>query len=287
MLLAAFCLMGWTSWKVARALGAPAWGFQPPVMAAAQHSPQDVIGDLGGMPVKISRFVAEYVEYEGDPGWSGPRKGPPPERTFASRLMSFGFEVRYPDMAMLNTKAMWDDKRSYNIYNTPWISVGITTGPHYPGRGFMNRPHVSNGQLKDSYWWNSYAELKPRRFGLTEYRLSGKDPRTGQPARDARDADVIYLYRDRTGEVTTQIICRNVPHEAAPCTQTWDMGRHGVDAEVRLLYRRGLMEHWHELQHKVTQVILGFRADSPNGVDDDFATKKKLSPTDFSHLQEK
>ncbi len=285
LLLASFCLIAWTSWKLARALGAFAWGFQPPAMAAAQHSTQDVIGDLGGMPVKISRFVAEYVEYEGDPGWSGPRKGPPPERTYASRLESFGFHVRYPDMAMLTTKALWADKRSYNIYNTPWIKVGVITGAIYPGRGFMNRPPVSNGQLKGDYWWNSYEELKPRRFGLTEYRLTGKDPRTGEAAKDARDAEVIYLYRDKAGHVITRIECSNVPHEAAPCTQRWDIGTYGVGAEVRVLYRVGLLEHWHELQHKVTHVILGFRTGVVDGVNARVKPNEKFSHIDFSPPQ--
>jgi hypothetical protein len=264
LLLAAFCLMGWASWKVARALGAFAWGFQPPAMAAAQHSPTDVIGDLGGMPVKISRHVAEYVEYEGDPGWSGPRKGPPPVRTYASRLVSFGFRVRFPDMAMLLTEEMWADRRSYNIYNTPWMTVGVTTGPHYPGREFMNRPALSKGKLKGSYWWNTYEEIKPGPFGLIEYRVSGTDPRTGKLARYAADADVIYLYRDRAGNVKTRIVCINVPHEAAPCTQTWDMGENGVSAELSAMYRHGLMEHWRAIQQQVTKVVLTFRVD-PKG----------------------
>ncbi len=258
LLLASFCGMGWASWKVARALGAFAWGFQPPAMAAAQYSPTDVIGDLGGMPVKISRHVAEYVEYEGDPGWSGPRKGPPPVRTYASRLESFGFEVRYPDMAMLLTEEMWADQRSYNIYNTPWMTAGVLSGKSYPGRGFMNRPHVSDGNLKGIDWWDTYEEIKPGPYGLVEYRVSGKDPRTGNPARDAPDTDVIYLYRDRAGNVTTRIVCSNVPHEAAPCSQRWDLGENGVSAELRVQYRRGLLEHWSSIQQKVTQVVLGF-----------------------------
>lgn len=263
LLVASFCLMGWVSWVVARSLGATTWGFQPPAMAAAQYSTQDVIGDLGGMPVKISRFVAEYVEYEGDPGWSGPRKGPPPERTFASRLMSFGFEVRYPDMAMLTTSEMWADMRRYTIYTTPWMSVGVTTGPHYPGRGFMNRPHVSNGQLKGDYWWNTYEEVATGRFGLKEYRVRGNDPRTGRPAWEARDADAIYLHRDKAGNVKTRIDCSNVPHEAAPCVQKWDMSDSGVSAQVRVMYRRGQIEHWHEIQRKVSQVVLSFRESLP------------------------
>ncbi len=277
LLLAAFCLMGWASWKVARALGAFAWGFQPSAMAAAQHSPTDVIGDLGGMPVKISRHVAEYVEYEGDPGWSGPRKGPPPVRTYASRIESFGFEVRYPDMATLLTNEMWEDRRRYNIYNTPWMTAGVLSGTSYPGRGFMNRPHVSDGNLKGSQWWNTYEEIRPGRYGLNEYRISSTDPRSGKPAKDAPDAKVIYLRRDPAGNVSTRIICSNVPHEAALCTQRWDLGEYGIQAELRVMYRRALLEHWRDIQQKLTHVIFGFRVEPSHQVDFSETSKKEIA----------
>lgn len=261
LLFTSFCIMAVLSWQLARALGAtPGWGFQPPAMAAAQRSTEDVIGDLGGMPVKISRFVAEYVEYEGDPGWSGPRQGPPPVRTYASRLMSFGFDVRYPDMST-KTRVMWDDRARYNIYNTPWIHVGITTGPYYPGRGFMNRPHVSDGRLKSENWRDDYYEVRRKKFGLTEYRLSRQaEQLNAHPGDISRYGDTVYLYRDESGNVVTRIDCSNVPHEAAPCKQRWDMGEQGVATKVRVTYRRGYLEYWREIQTKVTDVILDFRA---------------------------
>ncbi len=261
LLLAAFCLMGWASWTVARSLGALSWGFQPPAMAAAQRSPQDVIGDLGGMPVKISRFVAEYVEYEGDPGWSGPRKGPPPERTFGSRLESFGFEVRYPDMATLQTKEMWDDIRSYTIYNTPWVRAGVITGPIYPGRGFMNHHDMPRERLRSENWWEDYIESRVKKFGLEEYRLAKPPPplieRSGVITRYGK---TIYLHRDAAGNILAHIACRDVPHLAALCTQTWDGFEHGIAARIRAQYRRELLPHWREIQSGVTRTILGFRA---------------------------
>ena len=64
-------------------------GFLPPEMAMAQYTPKDVIGDLGGMKVRIPRHYAEYVTYDDDPGFGEKRKGGRPERTFDSRLRSF------------------------------------------------------------------------------------------------------------------------------------------------------------------------------------------------------
>jgi hypothetical protein len=159
-----FCVLTIFPWKVVLADGAVIWGFEPSEMAAAYRSPTDVVGDLGGMPVKISRHVAEYVEYDGDPGFSGPpRHGPPPERTYASRLKSFGFDVRFPDMAMLTTREMVVDKANHNIYNTPWMSIGISSGEIYPGRGFMNRLTVIE-KIENRYWWNDYEELPKKIF---------------------------------------------------------------------------------------------------------------------------
>ncbi len=262
LLLLSFCGMGWASWQLASALGAFAWGFQPPVMAAAQHSEKDVIGDLGGMPVKISRFVAEYVEYEGDPGWSGPRKGPPPVRTYASRIESFGFELRYPDMATLLTREMWADPKRYNIYNTPWMTVGVISGKSYPGRGFMNRIDLKDSDLRSQYWWEDRFKVKEKKFGLTAYRLTRKPPPfTGTPGEFSIHFKTVYLYRDKAENVITRIDCSDLPHEGALCTQKWDMGEYGVAADLRVMYRRGLLEHWREIQQKVTQVVLGFRVD--------------------------
>lgn len=259
--LVALSAMTLCSCKLALAEDAVIWGFEPPEMAAARRSPTDVIGDLGGMPVKISRAVAEYVEYDGDPGFSGPpRHGPPPQRTYASRLKSFGFDVRFPDMAMLTTSEMIANKASHNIYNTPWMGIGISSGEIYPGRGFMNRLTVIE-KIKNRYWWNDYEELPKKYFSLTEYRLKGTNPKTGLPAREDRNAKVIYLFFDDMKNIITRIDCSTVPHEAAPCRQRWDIGNHGLSVKVSAGYRRGFLQDWAVIQEKVTQVILNFRAE--------------------------
>jgi hypothetical protein len=85
-------------------------GFQPPEMAAAQYSSKDVVGNLGGLPVRLPRYAVQYVEYDGDPGWSGKRQGPVPERTMESKLTSFGFDVRYPDMQLIDSYATEKEK---------------------------------------------------------------------------------------------------------------------------------------------------------------------------------
>lgn len=256
-----FCVMTFCSWKVVLAEGVLVWGFETPEMVVAQRSPKDVIGDLGGMPVKISRYVAEYVEYEGGPVRSVlPRKGQAPERTYESKLVGFGFYVRVPDMAMLTTKEMLADKASANVYNTDWIRVEITTGERFPGNGFMNSRQVSNDQRHRNYWWATYEELPDQKFGLLEYRLNGTHSITKRPIRERSDAEVIYIYRDPKGNVLTRIDCSNVDLQSAPCSQEWSLEDQGISARIRILYRRNFLRDWSEIQKSVSQVIVNFRS---------------------------
>ena len=55
--------------------------FPPEMNAARVPRSEFVIGDLGGMPVKIPRYFASYVEYDGDPGFGEKRPSSPPIRT--------------------------------------------------------------------------------------------------------------------------------------------------------------------------------------------------------------
>lgn len=46
-----------------------AGGFQSSEMAAAQYSHKDVVGKLGGLPVRLPRYAVHLVEYDGEPSW--------------------------------------------------------------------------------------------------------------------------------------------------------------------------------------------------------------------------
>ena len=128
LLIGIFLLFGWLFWQMAKVMTASIFGFVPPQMVAAQYTPKDVVGDLGGMTVLIPRHMAEYVEYEGDTGWAGKRDGLVSERTSNSKLTSFRVRFRYPDMATLSGPEMWRDMKSKTIRNTDWMDFGITSG---------------------------------------------------------------------------------------------------------------------------------------------------------------
>ena len=196
LLLAIILGMSWVSWKWFKFNEQRLSGFQPPEMAAAQFSKHDVVGDLGRMPVTIPQHFANYVEYDGDPGWGEKRNGLPPARTHQSKLSSFGFHVRYPDMAGLSSPEMLKDKQSYTIYNTPWVSVGINTGKIYPGDGFLDRwTHARLEVPNHILQYKNYERLPRNEHGLTVYSPAGIDPKTQVPYRQDRHAEDIFIHR--------------------------------------------------------------------------------------------
>ncbi|MDR3352677.1 MAG: hypothetical protein LBO00_06725 [Zoogloeaceae bacterium] len=170
-------------------------GFQPLEMAQARYTPKDVVGDLGGMKVVIPRHYAEYVEYDGDPAaFSGKRKGPTPERTFNSRLRSFGMDVRFPDMKGLENFQIRTEKRKQSIHENMWLSVGIMAGESYAGDGFLDR-RASYIYKPGEYWWNNYKRLPDDFHGLEVYVVADLDPRTGKPGWESTDTLDVYIHR--------------------------------------------------------------------------------------------
>lgn len=252
-------LFGWIWFKSPSIVGPGA--FQPPEMAAAQFSSRDVVGDLGGMPVTIPRHFANYVEYDGDPGFGEKRQGPRPQRTHKSRMRSFGFDVRYPDMAGLSSNEMYADKKSYSIHNTPWIRVGITTGEDYPGHGALDRRTRARVEEQDIKYprWN-YTKLPRREYDLTVFAQMDIDPKTQIPYREDKGSDDIFIHRNKSGRVSAFIKCSNAGHAGAPCQHTFSL-EPDVSALVYMSYRRTLLPEWKGIQENVKQFILGFRDD--------------------------
>ncbi|MDO4768828.1 MAG: hypothetical protein Q4A11_00455, partial [Brachymonas sp.] len=128
---------------------------------------------LGGLKVRIPRHYAEYVEYDDDPSWGEKRKGPAPERTFDSKLRSFGIEARFPDMVGLENDQLRKEYRSYNLNpDNPWISFTVISGRSYPSLGANARNGLAKGIGEYSeYWWENYKRLSEKLYGLEAYFL--------------------------------------------------------------------------------------------------------------------
>lgn len=251
--------------------GVGARGFIPPQMAAAYNTPQDLVGDLGGMPVRIDRHIVRLVEYDGDPGWGDARKGPPPERTHASRLASFGFYVRYPDMRSLNEPEMRADFERYHPImkpmeyglrdKDPWLNGGISSGNRYPGHGFLDRLYAALLDPTQQSTLGAYLPEPTPIKGLDLFIRSGNHPHNGTPMRyEAGNSDT-YVHRTREGQVTTYIRCgyQSTTQRPTSCTQEWSMEEFDLNIVVEITYRHGLLPLWQDIQAKVSQFILDFK----------------------------
>ena len=260
------------AWLVFFSKTTPANPFDPPEMTAARYASHDVVGDLGGMPVTIPSHFANFVEYNGDSGWGEKRKGPRPERTHASKLSSFGFYVRFPDMAGLSNPELWKDKESRSIYNTMWIDVGLNSGDRYTDAGGLDRLTSAIGKSGAIIKYEQYAQLPDLHHGLTVYAAAGIDPKTKKPYRQDSHAKDIFVHRDPTGRVDAYISCSNRPHEAAPCKQYISL-EPNMKALAYVGYRRGQLPEWQRIQTSVTQLILSFNAAKPATTEKPVASK--------------
>ncbi|MCL2644149.1 MAG: hypothetical protein FWD51_01660 [Betaproteobacteria bacterium] len=251
-------------------------GFQPPEMAFAQYTPKDVIGDLGGMKVRIPRHYAEYVEYDGDPGFGEKRKGPRPERTFDSRLKSFGISVRFPDMKGLENAQIREEYRRQPLQEKMWIRISINAGEIYPGDGFLDRrtnsvlfnaySPESKDDWRHGHWNYAYERMPEDEYGLEVWHLTSIDPYTGKPAIESYYTKDIYIHRDPSGNVDAHIRCGRtyVPGGVASCVMGMNLAPK-AQVVVNVRFRRGLLPEWKEMQQSVRDLLLSFEV-NPSSV---------------------
>jgi len=243
-------------------------GFQPPEMAAAQYTAKDVIGDLGGMKVRIPKYYAEYVEYDGDPGFGEKRKGPRPERTFDSRLRSFGVDARFPDMKGQENWKIRDQRSRQSLKEDMWLRMTIISGEHYPGDGFLDA-HIRRTLFPTDpnhkwYWWDTYERMPEDEYELEVWRLSGMDPHTGKPARDSIGVGIkdIYVHRDPSGHVDAHMDCSkpSVPKGIGICELNMNLAPE-AGVWIRVSFRRGLLPQWQQIKQSSRKLLLSFEVD--------------------------
>ena len=241
-----------------------------------------VIGHLGGIPVSIPKEFANFVEYDGDPGFLEKRSGSMPKRTFESGIRSFGFEIRYPDMVPVNEQN-WKEKRKDNIYTTVWMSVGVLSNSYYQDRSNTRFSELAKAWLKNASIFYRYEEVPEKVYGLTTYAPANAD--LSRREIDSNNSDFndknIYIHRLRNGNIDAYIDCSNTKHDAALCKH-----RFGLEpilrASVNVSYRKGLLPHWQEIQNGISQVLLGFRTESSK----QFSTQHQIPISPSKKTQE-
>jgi hypothetical protein len=225
---------------------------------------QPTVGDLGGIPISIPPGIARFVEYQDDPHFLTPRQGPPPVRTLQSKFRSFGFEMRFPDKALVHDETPEQLKKTYPG-NTLWIDVGLETFGFHDERS-LNRILDGTANTKSGHYDeklgrivdDGYTLLTEPLYGLRVYQIYGYDDakRSQQPPNDVGDRN-LYYHTNQKGEVDTYIECDNTKLDAVRCNQSFVLPstEHTI-AEVS--YRIGLLPQWQAIQAAATEVILGF-----------------------------
>lgn len=223
---------------------------------AIPEAGEHVVGDLGGLPVRIPRHFAEDIEYNGDPGWG---MGKPKSLSRSSVIRGFGFPVRMSDMAGLSSNELRHDKRRQSIRTTNWIRVGVTSGEHYPGGGFLDRMVAAIGRSAEFVKYENYQKQPERAFGLTVYSPVGVDPKTGVEYRLHSGARDLFVHRNAAGKVDAYIRCSNRQDGIPMCQHDFDLLPQ-ARVQVNVLYRRDALAQWSDIQARVSALILSFQA---------------------------
>lgn len=253
---------GFLAWKN-NAIGSLAFSFQSPQMALAQYAQKDVVGDLGGIKVRIPQYCAEYVEYNSDPVFGAQRKGFPPERNFESKLRSFGIDARFPEMKCKQGEEMRADYRNqFLMPNNAWVSIGINAGEIYPGVEAVNRHAVAvinSVHSPTEFWVDNYERVSERFFGLDAYVVKGVDPYSGVPARDSEKTIDKFFRFDRFGVADTYIACgkTHVPGGVSSCSMKFSM-EPMAKVLINVRFVRSRLSQWDLIRQSTIDFISGF-----------------------------
>lgn len=227
-----------------------------------QNQVGSTIGDLGGVPVLIPQHFAHFVEYDGDPHFLERKKGPAPKRDFSSRLSSFGFEVRFPDMAPLTAETMADKKAS-SIETTKWLEVGISSGADF-GVSIDVFIQRSIDNLSNNIFYK-YKKIATTDFDLTGYApINVSDEHRGYGVLvDGKVADMndvnVYFHRRQDGIPDAYIECGNMHHQADRCELRFDL-LPTMRTMVSVSFRKGMLPQWGAIKSSVSQIIINFKS---------------------------
>lgn len=217
---------------------------------------KDVVGDLGGMPVKIPRHIPEFLEYDSTPGWRLP------VRTHASRISSFKFEIRYPDMQTLATQELVSDYVQRRLYEHSWIHMSVQSAEINPEHGFLDRLYADEIAIPGSHQpQNLYSQLPSSLNGLHLYAKQGVNPQTGRSHRyEWAEGDILVAF-DEQGKVKTRIRCsfKRGAETYSGCQQRWSMDSFGLSVDMLAYYAPVLLPHWQDIQTRTSQFVLGFK----------------------------
>ncbi len=227
--------------------------------------PPDVVGNLGGKPVRISSDVVEFVSYEDTPTafsreWET-YKSPP--RNYESKLSGFGMDLNMETGELFNAHTMswrkfYDEK---GIPNSPWIRVSIRNADLFDDGldTYLDKKLEENIRFKPKEAaYRAYVKTESKNsYGLEYYIVPGNDDRTGKSYRE--DVKDLFIGRDKNGRVRTYIKCSNRNVSNPPCEHVFLAPDMRV--EFSLLYSSHRLKDWQKLEKMAKSVVYGFVVD--------------------------
>ena len=231
---------------------------------AAAEQEEAVIGDLGGQPVRLPRYV-DLVQYDDSPGFDLERLRDyrPPKRTFDSKLMSFGYYYNYETDELKDDSNFQRYREDESKPASKWVSVGITSGRMYR---FDWKVWDDGVRWTLEHGWSlkrPYTKLPEKQHGLDVYVQLGTDPKTRKPWREHRDAEDLFIYKNEQNHFSTEIICsnRNIPNP--PCEHEFFM-TDDMKLIVYLQYSRQSLPHWRKIERQVEARLRSFIVNPAN-----------------------
>ncbi|WP_373823987.1 hypothetical protein, partial [Neisseria dentiae] len=229
----------------------------------SDYNAPDVVGNMGGRPIRVPSYVAIFPSWEDTPTAFAPEletyKAPP--RNYQSKMKRFSFELNFEtgeikDDRFTDSLAL-DKQRKQSGH--PWVSVGVTNGVD-----FLDRKDWLDGYLQDdldgkSIPANIYHKTNQTLYGLEVYAAPKiKDRWTGSYPDD------LYIARHPDGHVRTYIKCSTNQVPTPPCKHIF-AATDGMMIKFSLSYDRHRLADWQKIEAAAKRAFLSFIVDPATG----------------------
>lgn len=250
--------------NLTRAMSGGAIGIMPDDVPRDKNNRPYIIGDLGGVPVNLPRTVVRFVEYSDSPGFNREalKNFKPSVRSYESMIISFGFEYRLRDGALLDrsdSEIMRAHKRDLQE-NNDWVKVSIRSGYLYGPLDFLENFYhraTNPDELLETPLMSYWVATGEQPFGLALYVHPGNDPQTGKPWREHKDSEDLFVFRDANHRVQTMIRCGN-RKVINSCNHYFNFPET-MGIWIQVWYRRELLADWKKIEQLAIKSVLSFR----------------------------
>ncbi len=229
----------------------------------SDYNAPDVVGNMGGRPIRVPSYVAIFPSWEDTPTAFAPEwetyKAPP--RNYQSKMKRFSFELNFEtgeirDDRFTDSLAL-DKQRKQSGH--PWVSVGVTNGVDFLHRKDLFDRYLQNDlDVKPIRPEDTYHKTDRTLYGLEVYAAPKiKTVVGGYP-------DDVFVARHPDGHVRTYIKCSTNQVPTPPCKHHF-AATDNMMIEFSLLYDRHRLADWQKIEAAAKRAFLSFIVDPATG----------------------